>query len=142
MGYDINLNYDTAVKKCPEGYQIVIATDQLIQIDYDFKILPDDFQAKLELLRRRVTGRVQWWKTPSKSGNLHVTIHLLDTTMNVVERIAWQAAFGSDPKREMLGLLRVALGSSPYPVLFFEKEGFIPKVHEIEEEGRMFRGDD
>lgn len=141
MSYHDKLDYKTAVEKCPEGYEVVTADDHTLQIDYDQTILPDDFQDKLNLLRQR-TGiqNLRWWKLPSKSGNLHVTIKL-PIAMSAQERIAWQAALGSDPKREMLGLIRVAMGNES-PILFFEKQGYVAEVHTVEEEGRMFRSED
>jgi hypothetical protein len=39
----------------------------------------------------------------------------------IVERIAWQAAFGSDPKREALHLLSVSRGELNPILLFMRK---------------------
>lgn len=131
------LGFDNAQQNCPEGYEIVIADDYTLQIDYDRPDLPTNFYEMLSVLRQRAPGILRWYKLPSKSGNLHVTIKL-PIEMDVTERIAWQAAFGSDSKREMLGLIRVSMRIEN-SVLFFEKKDLIPEPIEVSEEGRVFR---
>ena len=56
----------------------------------------------------------------SKGGNTHALVRLT-VPMDVYERIAWQAAFGSDPKREALHLLSVSRGELN-PILLFVKK--------------------
>ena len=58
--------------------------------------------------------------TPSKSGlpRRHVVV-TLNGDVSDLERIALQAALGSDGKREMLSYMRLK-GGDPHPTLFFE----------------------
>jgi hypothetical protein len=113
---------DQAVK---EGLLIVEADDYTLQLDFDSEEQWDAFiNFRLgHLLTFKVVARV-WW-TASKSGNKHVYVKLL-TPLDVTERIALQAAMGSDPTREFLNLMRVH-NDTDKPVLLFEK----PDVVEI-----------
>ena len=66
-------------------------------------------------------GRQTYYKASvSKGGNTHVIVHLR-SAMDILERIAWQAAFGSDPKREALHLLSVSRGELNPILLFMRK---------------------
>lgn len=60
--------------------------------------------------------------TPSSSGlpKRHIVVDL-PFDLTTVQRIAWQAALGSDRVREILGLVRANIGD-PYPTLFLEKK--------------------
>lgn len=62
--------------------------------------------------------------SPSKSGLPRRHVYLrADRDLTPVERIALQAALGSDRKRELLSLLRVWLHTDRPPTLFFEQPG-------------------
>jgi hypothetical protein len=56
----------------------------------------------------------------SKSGNVHVVINL-PIPMHATKRVAWQAAFGSDPKREALHLLSIARREKN-PILLYNRK--------------------
>ncbi len=62
--------------------------------------------------------------SPSKSGLPRRHVYLrADRDLSPAERIALQAALGSDRKRELLSLLRVWLHTDRAPTLFFEQPG-------------------
>lgn len=63
--------------------------------------------------------RVHW--TESANGNKHVYIRMKNA-LGIVERIAFQAALGSDPKRELLGLIGERNGKENATVLFEKEE--------------------
>lgn len=59
--------------------------------------------------------------TSSKSGNTHVYLRLeWPCQLDAVTRIALQACFGSDRKRELLSLLRHVFKTQHPPTVFFE----------------------
>jgi hypothetical protein len=52
-------------------------------------------------------------------GHVHIRLRLGEH-VTAMERIAWQAALGSDRKRELLSILRVVLNLQRPPTVFFE----------------------
>lgn len=107
-----------------DRWQVVLADDKTFMLDYDDKpydgILPEQFYTILHILYQAVGSNNYFETFASKGGNTHVVIHL-EAPMPIVERIAWQAAFGSDPKREALHLLSVSRGELN-PILLFGKK--------------------
>jgi hypothetical protein len=105
-----------------DAYEVVIATDSDIQIDYDSPRLPAVFSVALNLLRQRIGAKElpAYRASASRSGNVHVHIPLPEP-MPIVERIAWQAVFGSDGLREGISLINVHRGAAN-PVLLFERK--------------------
>jgi len=63
-------------------------------------------------------------ESPSKSGlpNRHITVTLPFKIKDDLERIALQAVLGSDPVRELMGILRVYLGVENPSLLVEVKE--------------------
>jgi hypothetical protein len=60
-------------------------------------------------------------RIPSRTpGHLHIIL-TMEVPVTPMERIALQAAFGSDRKRELLSALRVRLELQRAPTVFFEK---------------------
>lgn len=59
--------------------------------------------------------------TTSKSGNCHCIITVPGVTFTPFEAAAWQAAFGSDPKREALHIKSLVMGSKN-PNLLIERK--------------------
>ena len=108
-----------------DDWCVVVADDKTLMLDYDGRpydgTLPEQFYVTLGIFNE-VVGNVNYFhRTPSKGGNTHVIVHLTQT-MPIVERIAWQAAFGSDPKREALHLLSVSRGELNPILLFMRKD--------------------
>ena len=110
-------------------WEVVLADDRMLMLDYDDQpegaapFLPEQFFRALGILEQMSGQRRQTYyqASASKGGNTHVIVHLTQP-MDVLERIAWQAAFGSDPKREALHLLSVALGELNPILLFMRKD--------------------
>lgn len=106
-----------------EGFRIALPEDNELQIDIDNGLHFAAFLRGLDSVCRNVP-RVDLWTIemhPSKSGQpqrKHVTIKL-PVAVSPWQRIALQAALGSDPMRELLSALRLMRGDS-YPTLFVE----------------------
>lgn len=107
-----------------DEWQVVVADDSTLMLDFDTPytgtIPSEKFATQLELLKQQ-TGNVGVSLFPSKGGNTHVIIKMPLYNMPVLERIAWQAVLGSDPKREALHLLSVHKNELN-PVLLFMKK--------------------
>ena len=126
-----------------EDWEVVVAEENTLQLDYD-RVKPNKCPAKfkqiLGLLAQRfgVQQEVLTYeihRSKSDKGN-HVIIHLPDV-MDEIERIAWQAAFGSDGVREALNLLRIKRHIK-HPVLLFMKKDRKMEQFSIPK-GRKFR---
>jgi hypothetical protein len=119
------------------GLDLVKPDDQTLQLDFDSEEAYETFlnRGLPSLIGFIGIDRVLW--TESMSGNKHVTIKLSES-MPITERIAFQAALGSDPTRELLALIGDREGKR-IPVCFFEKpdavevviyatDGYIPQL--------------
>jgi hypothetical protein len=106
-------------------WQVVVADDKVLMLDYDNRPfdedLPEQFYSTLSILEQRVGTAVYFTKHVSKGGNTHAVV-ALPIALPIAERIAWQATFGSDPKREALHLLSVARGELNPILLFMRKD--------------------
>jgi hypothetical protein len=85
-----------------QDWKVEVATDRTLQLDFDLpyeQMLPKQFFDALEIFARvLVDGRTAMWRhLKSRSGRSHVIIDL-SWDMSQEERIAWQAAMGSDFK--------------------------------------------
>ena len=121
-----------------DDYKVEVATDRTIQLDFDQpfeQMLPQQFFDALEIFARMLD--VDQYGNPlpdgvapktasyrhlkSRSGRSHVIIDL-SWDMPQAERIAWQAAMGSDFKREALSLAYAAMGQMSPVLLYSRKE--------------------
>jgi hypothetical protein len=102
------------------GFKIVLPEQQELQIDIDSEEQFQHFLAQWQIVITQVEGWSYVVKE-SRSGfpKRHITV-TTDISLTVVERIAWQAVLGSDPKRELLSMMRYDAGVSN-PTLFVEK---------------------
>jgi hypothetical protein len=101
-------------------WEVVVATPYTIQIDIDSKELPETFHRLLGILEERTGSWIDYSVSTSKSGNKHVIL-TLPNSMDVYDRIAWQAIFGSDPIREAVHLVSVMHGERN-PILLFQRK--------------------
>jgi hypothetical protein len=132
-------------KGLDKDFFVEVATDRTIQIDYDFPYeqpLPQQFHDALDIFSRILTpkdGKIStataadrklpennprtasYRHLKSRSGRTHVVISL-SWNMPQAERIAWQAVFGSDFKREALSLAYSNLGQYNPVLLYSRKE--------------------
>jgi hypothetical protein len=109
-----------------EGNRIVLPADDELLIDLDSQEHIDAFKKSWPIFERDVLLHVgiapTYTSAPSRSGppRTHVTVKLPFEIVTPEERIAWQAALGSDPVRELLSMLRDMRGDE-HPTLFVEK---------------------
>lgn len=105
------------------GLDVVVPNSHEIQIDIDSE---EDFKRYKELVHM-LSDHGSWVSIdsivtiPSRNGlpGRHVTI-IFAHEVGDWERIAWQAALGSDLKRELFSCIRMNRGEI-IPVCFFEK---------------------
>lgn len=109
-----------------EGKVIKIPERHQLQIDIDSEEQASIFKTNINIIRRYYDFTITEVRN-SPSGGLHIYI---DTPfdMDAAERIAWQAALGSDPIRELLSLVRMS-NNIMYPTLLVEpkKEEDLPE---------------
>lgn len=98
-------------------WEVFVCPDNMLQLDYDqpFPFYPLQFfdvmgmlVERCSLATARTNKQVEHRVYSSRSGNSHYLIELPENISDY-ERTAWQAAFGSDPKREaghLLSLMR------------------------------------
>ena len=126
------------VEKGLANWEVVVAEENQLQIDYDSPTLPDRFFDVLKILQQRFpTAGLCYSNHRSKGGNQHVLINL-PHKIGLYERIAWQAAFGSDCKREALHLLSVSR-KEKNPILLFMEKGRETNLIPVEAVGRKYR---
>jgi hypothetical protein len=103
-----------------EGYITVTPESNELFIDIDTDDDYSLFQDQYKMLVRDV-GVVAMTENISRGGlpGRHIRI-IMAFDMTDAERIAWQASLGSDPKRELLSMMRLQRGDD-YPTLFVEK---------------------
>lgn len=102
-----------------EGNKIVYPKENELQIDIDSDLQYAIYQAQMVVMYREFSLDVV--ETVSRNGlpGRHITI-TLPFEVSDIERIAFQAALGSDPLRELLSIFRHQRGDD-YPTLFVEK---------------------
>jgi hypothetical protein len=130
-----------------KDFEIVLPKPNQLQIDYDQKELPENFQDRLMMCTKAFCHSHQmlhYQVTRSMSGNLHVTV-TLPVEISDTERVAWQLAFGSDPLRESTSLMSIRRNVAN-PTLLIERKGGSPVVTQgtvflpsAEPQGRRFR---
>lgn len=107
-------------------FEVVVAKDNELMLDFDIPTAPSQFYTVLDILAQVLAQPSAKPVLPpyavskSKSGNLHVIV-TLPYDMSIEERVAWQAALGSDPKREALHMLSISRNEKN-PILFYERK--------------------
>lgn len=104
------------------GFRIVIPKSNHLQIDIDTDAQFIIALAQIERLKKEYPD-IRYFIRESRGGypGRHITVRM-PFDMDDMERIAWQAALGSDPLRELLSLFRLKRGDE-HPTLFVEKGG-------------------
>jgi hypothetical protein len=121
-GIPYTLSQDYAKKKATEKNLAINVPDAYtLQLDIDTDAAWELFIQRLAPTFIEHVNVARIWWTVSNGGNKHVYIRLKQR-VTVYERIAFQAALGSDPMRELLSALRVRTGNSDMATLFFEKQ--------------------
>lgn len=101
--------------------EVVEADDNTLQLDFDTEEQWDTFISKLLPILLEFVSVNRVYLTESVNGNKHVYIKL-KTPLPQTKRIAFQAALGSDPARELLALISEDHGKKPSVVLFEKSE--------------------
>jgi hypothetical protein len=105
-------------------FEVVAAKANQLFLDYDNHSVPPQFKVTMDILMQalNLTEELPYAASVSKSGNVHIIVEL-PRYMVLTERIAWQAAFGSDPKNCALQLLSVRKRELNPILLYNRKEG-------------------
>ena len=108
-----------------KGLQIILPGSRELFVDIDSHTARAVFNANIGKLLEVEPADYRLRPSPSGvSGREHAVV-VLHRRVNVFERIALQAALGSDPIREMLSWQRAKRGDKN-PTLFFEKMDYVP----------------
>lgn len=110
---------EAEVEAASKGLIVCYPAPNEIQIDVDCEEIPEALEDKLaemrshDLIEKVVRSRSQSGK------HWHIRV-FVTWELSDEERVMWQSTLGSDPTREWLNALRIALGVES-SVLFFEK---------------------
>jgi len=118
--YDSNESREVYLREQEEaGYKVVLPKTNELQIDMDTGDAYALFKKQLASLKKEYPS-IECKIAPSRNGlpGRHATIEM-PFDMEDSERIAWQAALGSDPFRELMSLFRLRKGDE-HPTLFLE----------------------
>jgi len=117
--YDFNASTpERLIAKAAEtGRSVVTPNHDQLFIDLDSEEALDTFRSQMEIFQR--SEHMIWQVHPSKTpGHYHAKVTLRRFVVGF-ERVALQAALGSDRKRELLAILQAKDGM-PGPNVFFE----------------------
>lgn len=103
-----------------KGMKVYVPDRDELLIDIDTKVHAQQYANAFMLLNNYIEGIEVRKITRSENGGWHVYIKM-PFNMSSYERIAWQAALGSDPMRELLSLIRIKQDIED-PILLVEKE--------------------
>jgi hypothetical protein len=106
-----------------DTYGTVLPESNQLLIDYDVPELPDYFQDRMNILLEAMNAPVRYQVYASRHGRRHVIVTCEGKKFDEIERVAWQAALGSDSKREALSLRSIALGAKNSTLLIHRKDG-------------------
>lgn len=107
-----------------EGYKVIYPEENQLLIDIDSYEGHSIFHRAMAAYKRNMEGfgEIKFEQRPSSSGypHMHITV-TLPFKVDPWQRIALQAAFGSDPMRELLSITRLMKGDS-HPTILVEKK--------------------
>jgi hypothetical protein len=105
-----------------EGLVVDLPRESELQLDFDTLAQLEAFRVRLQPILMEHFGVIERdvLVTVSKSGHWHVRVALPLKRLTPIERIAFQAACGSDPVRELLSLVMIDNHDSQ-PTLLHEK---------------------
>lgn len=111
---------------------VIVATSSTLLLDFDSLEGVATYERNRDMVNRmfQIKNEETWRSGSGLPYHLHVVL-TLDAVLNVAERVALQAALGSDPVREMLSIRRIHLGDKNEPSLLFKpKAAAIPSDDE------------
>jgi hypothetical protein len=113
--------YDEALEEADtNGWEVVLPRPTEVQIDIDNRDQYNLFDERYKNMSAYFCMKVVR-DTPSKSGGRfkrHITVDM-GMELSDAQRCAIQAVLGSDPIRELIGVMRMLLGME-HPTLFYE----------------------
>lgn len=116
--YNFRESRDEYIREMKDaGMVIHLPSPNELQLDIDYESQYNIYRKLIWILEREY-GNCPTVVTVSKNGGLHIYI-TLPFEVNDYERIAYQAALGSDPVRELLSLVRLHEGIE-HPTLLAE----------------------
>ena len=120
-GQDMRVPNDPNTLAARWGLVAVAPEDNELQLDIDEPLDHEVVDRMLAVLEAHDIPCEVVRAAPSKSGNFHITMRIeWPRRLDPVTRIALQACFGSDRKRELLSLLRHEFKTQTPPTVFFE----------------------
>ncbi len=121
--YDINQSRENYLEDMRRrGMRIVYPASNELLIDIDSEEHYTNYERGIAcVLRNKIWDDIDISEVVSTSGlpHRHITI-TLPNDITPVERIALQAALGSDPMRELMSIIRF-INDDPHPTLFVEQ---------------------
>lgn len=108
------------------GFIVHQGNSNTLLLDIDSPSAQEQFDRVFPAFERNVTyQKVERWN--SKSGNSHYKI-TLEEDFTALERVAMQAALGSDGVKELLAIFRIQNGIEEPSILFQPKDSVIKVV--------------
>lgn len=116
---ECSLSVDKGLEKAEAlGCDVVRGAPDLLLLDFDDVGSFERFDAMREMFVQFFKPEsFETWYSKSGAPKRHVAIRLTKP-LGVPERIALQAILGSDPKRELIGLIRYLSGQEEPSLLF------------------------
>jgi hypothetical protein len=107
-----------------QGFVVLEPDEEELLIDCDTEEHFKMFLEQLTILERNLGLEIPYkdWESRGGPPGKHISV-LMPFQLSPQERIAWQAALGSDPKRELLSLIRLRNGDA-LPTILVEKPNF------------------
>lgn len=116
-----SLDQDPEADAAQRGQVVILPGPREVFVDVDTDEDYAVLQAQIERLRSNGFAIAVTKEHPSASGLPHRHVYLeVNTDLTPLERVALQAALGSDRTRELLSLLRIWLHPHRAPTTFFE----------------------
>lgn len=115
-----------------KGCVVVEPAPNEIFIDIDDEPSATHCIAGINRIKSRIKD-LDYRQAPSPSGapgRFHIVVTVPDRMFTQFERIAWQAALGSDRMRELNSLIDI-LDGDPLPTIFFEKSDVAPVAMDL-----------
>ena len=120
-----DMDRQTYFQECADaGLEIKQPLPNQLFLDFDSDKQYENFLILSKVLERNLAESVDVKVYPSKSGlpHRHAIVSLPWRLSGEWERLAWQAALGSDPVRELLSCVR-NLNGEEWPTIFAEPKG-------------------
>lgn len=113
-------SYNAAIQKAKDaGLEVIVGDEWHMLLDFDnTDVLPERYHVGIQILNNNgfYCHEEAIWRSKSGLG-FHVVVKL-ETPIDIYRRLALQAALGSDPKRELLAVMRASNGVAEPSVLF------------------------